>query len=109
MPGRDGTGPFGSGPSFGRGRGQCRVFFSIAGNRYTKKAGIIGILFPFIGAVIRDLFNPNSLIRGVSKKLLGTGKSENFRNAVETDYIILDDDKTEDKSKKEIKVRKQKE
>jgi hypothetical protein len=109
MPKRDGTGPFGSGPLFGRGRGRCRVLFSMTGNRYTRKAGIIGILVPCIGAVIRDLVNPNSLLRIVSRKLVGTKKSERFRirNAVKTDYVILDDDKANDQSKKEIKARKQ--
>lgn len=107
MPGRDGTGPFGSGPFNGRRRGQCKGFFSIADNQYTQKAGIASVLIPFVGIVIRELANPNSLIREVSRKLFGSRKPEPARTAINADYVVLDDDNAYKKSKKEIKIRKQ--
>ncbi len=96
MPRGDGTGPFGTGPFTRRGRRQCRGFFSVVGKSNTKKAGIAGALVPLVGSVIRDLVNPNGLIRLVSRKLLGFRKPDQIKNVVEADYVVIDKNKQKD-------------
>jgi len=106
MPRGDGTGPFGGGRFTGKGRGQCRRSLFNTGSFGTGKVGLISALVPFIGAVIRDVINPNGLISLFSRKLLGFRKPVQIKNAVETDFVVIDENKTDTTSEKNLPLKK---
>ena len=86
MPNRDGTGPSGMGPGTGRGWGRC---FGKAGGR-----GIFyGVLIPAVAGIVRDLMNPNGLLRTFSRKLLSNRSSVQKRGAIKADYSVIDEKK----------------
>ncbi len=96
MPRGDGTGPGGMGPGTGRGRGWCRSFI-FPGNRLsTKRAGLLSLLVPVVGAVIKDAANPDGLLRSFSRKLLSNKKPDKKSNAIKADYKIIKEENVED-------------
>ena len=64
MPGFDGTGPEGSGPRTGRGRGKC----SGSGSGLLEKS-FMYIIVPTIGAVVNDVRNPDGITRRLYSSL----------------------------------------
>ncbi len=96
MPRGDGTGPSGLGPGTGRGRGWCRNALFPDGRFSSKRFGFLSALIPIAGAVIRDVVNPNGLLRSFSRKLLVNKNStqNQKRDAVEAKYTVIDEKQT---------------
>ena len=67
MPLRDGTGPFGLGPSSGRGRGRCgSQYLGINRAMFRQRNGwLFGIAMPLVTVIVRDLLNPSGLLRRI--------------------------------------------
>lgn len=90
MPFQDGTGPFRSGRGCGRqaGRqGQFNFFVS----RSSTGLKFLGVFTPLAGAIFRDIFNPNGLIRSLGSGLLASRKCHQEKNrVVDAKYTVLD-------------------
>lgn len=95
MPLRDGTGPFGFGPAWGRGRVGCRGYRTggVLNGLFRRKNGwFMGVTAPLLAIVVRDLLNPQgffgkALKSAVSRQLnAGTGKS-----VKKAEYIIVEE------------------
>jgi len=96
MPLRDGTGPFGSGPAWGRGRGGCRGFGfgGIHNGPFQRKGGwLMGIMAPLLAVIVRDLLNPQGFLgkalKSAAGRRLDVGVKKNVKNA---DYSIIEED-----------------
>jgi hypothetical protein len=98
MPQGDGTGPFGEGPGTGRGRGRGRRRF-YEGNFFMRTPGRRRFSFfaaaaPVVGALIKDITNPNGFFRTLAKKLIINKKSpvkETGKNKIDADFTVLDE------------------
>lgn len=102
MPRGDGTGPLGQGPGTGRERGWCRGFLFPNDRFSSRRLGFLGALVPLVGAVIRDVINPNGLLRSVSRKLLSNRKPVKDNNdAIEANYSIIDEKASQGITKQE--------
>ena len=94
MPSGDGTGPFGMGPRTGRKMGWCKGYLYPEGYFSSRRMGIIGILIPIAGALIRDVFNPHGLLRSFGNKLL-TEKTNDKNKAIDADYSVITEKKSD--------------
>jgi hypothetical protein len=95
MPFGDGTGPFGSGPGTGRGKGWCKTGFRFAHIGRTAIHGqnrwLLGLAAPVIIAAIRDLVNPKGLLRQIASVFL-SNKTKNDGHQIRrnAEYTIAD-------------------
>jgi len=89
MPYRDGTGPFGLGPGTGRGRGGCWTSSFMQAGLGTRRIGFFGALLPFVAAAIRDLANPNGILRSVGRTL--TAQKTDSAKPRDTSFTVLDE------------------
>lgn len=103
MPNRDGTGPCGMGPATGRGGGRWsrfNLFVRPGGRRITAFAAIV----PLVGALIKDITNPNGIVRYVMRKLLGQRKTPDRNKAINASYtVISEEDTNQEKGRPEQK------
>ena len=103
MPNRDGTGPCGMGPATGRGggrQGRFNLFVRPGGRGITAFAAIV----PLVGALIKDITNPNGIVRYVMRKLLGQRKTPYRNKAINASYtIISEEDTNQEKGRPEQK------
>jgi len=92
MPGRDGTGPDGMGPKFGRG------FRNRGGKRISSSGTIWGtILTAITGTLIKDLTSPNSKVKLLINKFLKSKKisynNTQERKVIKPEYEIIEEEK----------------
>ncbi len=94
MPQGDGTGPFGNGPGTGRGRRKpngCNFFTKTQGR---KRLSFFAVVTPVVGALAKDITNPNGILRSLIKKLLSYRKPSlkaNRNDKVEADFTVIDE------------------
>jgi len=62
-----------------------------------RRIGFLGALIPVAAAALRDLANPNGLLRSASRKLIGR-KPGDIRKPIDASYTILDETKSEAKT-----------
>ena len=95
MPNRDGTGPGGMGPGTGRGLGRwCRLdFFTNQPGR--KRITAFAAIVPLVGALIRDITNPNGVLRFLARKLLGQRKTTDRNRAINANYTVIGKENTD--------------
>ena len=93
MPSRDGTGPDGMGPKFGR------CFRNRGGGRRISSSGTIfgTILTAITGVLIKDLTNPNSKIKLLINKFVKSKKIDynntQERKVIQPEYEIIEEEK----------------
>lgn len=95
MPNRDGTGPHGMGPGTGRGLGRWCQFDFLNNRPGTKRATILAAVVPLVGALIRDITNPNGVLRFFARKLLGQKKTTDRNKAIKANYTVLSKENTD--------------
>ena len=95
MPNRDGTGPAGMGPGTGRGRGRwCRFdFFTNRPGR--RRVTILAEIAPLIGALVKDITNPNGVLRFLARRLLGQRKTADRNKAINANYTVISEENTD--------------
>ncbi|MFC1509246.1 DUF5320 domain-containing protein [Candidatus Omnitrophota bacterium] len=72
MPDLDGTGPTGTGPRTGRGRGICGTGIHNIIGKKSRTLGLLTLAFPAVTAVITDACKPD----GISRRLFKTMKAK---------------------------------
>ncbi len=93
MPNRDGTGPFGKGSGTGKGwRGfyECDFFTKTPTRR---RLSFFTAAAPVFGALIKDITNPNGVLRTIVKKLIRyqkTSLQEKKNKRINAKYTIID-------------------
>jgi hypothetical protein len=95
MPNRDGTGPRGMGPGTGRGPGRWCQFDFLTNRTSRKRATIFAAVVPLVGALIRDITNPNGVLRFFARKLLGQQKTTDRNKAIKANYTVLSKENTD--------------
>jgi hypothetical protein len=90
MPYRDGTGPSGFGPGTGRGRGGYGLSPLVGTGFSARRMGFLGAFVPVVAAAVRDLANPDGLLRTAGKKLIAR-KTDNSKKPVDGSFTILDE------------------
>jgi hypothetical protein len=61
-----------------------------------RRIGFLGALIPVAAAALRDLANPNGLLRSASRKLIGR-KPDDAGKPVNASYTTLDETKSKGK------------
>ena len=95
MPNRDGTGPGGTGPGTGKGLGRWCQFGFLNSRTDRKRATIFAAAVPLVGALIRDITNPNGVVRFLARKLLGQKKTTDRNKAINAHYTVLSKENTD--------------
>jgi hypothetical protein len=107
MPSGDGTGPRGMGSGTGRGKGWCRTGSRFAAIGQTAFRGrnrwLLGLAAPVIAAAVRDLVNPQGLLRQFARKIL-TYKKHGVRAVPpKAEYTVLEDNSDTTTKPKEVR------
>jgi hypothetical protein len=89
MPFHDGTGPWEFGSGTGRGRGLRRGFSFMRAGFGTRRIGFLGAMIPVAAAALRDLSNPNGLLRSTCRKLISQ-KTNDFGKPVDASFTVID-------------------
>ena len=92
MPNRNGTGPAGMGPGTGRGLGRwCQVgFFTNLPGR--KRITVFAAIAPLVGALIKDMTNPNGVLRFLARRLLGQRKTSDRNKEINASYTVISEE-----------------
>lgn len=85
MPYRDGTGPFGLGHGTGRGRGGCRTSSFLG----VRRIGFFSSLIPVAAAVLRDMANPDGLLRSFGRTLIA--KKTDSAKLLDASFTVLNE------------------
>jgi hypothetical protein len=96
MPDRDGTGPCGRGPGTGRGWKKWSTFSFFADRPGRIRVTFYAVVVPFIGAIIRDIMNPDGVIRLIAGKLFRNTRSLPKNKEVNATYRIISEDTTDE-------------
>jgi len=95
MPNRDGTGPFGMGPGTGRGGGRWCQFDFLNNHPGRKRITVFATVVPLVGALIRDITNPDGVLRFFARKLLGQKQTTDRNKAINAKYTVISKENTD--------------
>ena len=102
MPQKDGTGPCGMGPGTGRGWGRMNRFAFLLNKPGRRKFGLYAAAVPLVGVIIKDLQNPDGIVRLLAGKLFGFRRSLPADKRVDACYTVVDNDSMKKSTDKKI-------
>lgn len=99
MPNRDGNGPCGMGPSMGRGWGGWNRFNLFVNKPRGRKITIFAAIAPLVGALIKDITNPDGVLSFLVKRLLDQKKTLSRSKEINASYTIISEDNIKQENK----------
>ncbi len=100
MPNRDGTGPCGMGPGTGRSWGKWSRFNLFVNRPSGRRITIFAAIAPFVGTLVKDITNPNGIVRFLVRKLLGQRKTTDRSKEINASYTVISEDNTKQEKRK---------
>jgi hypothetical protein len=111
MPGGDGRGPLGLGPGTGRGKGWCKTGIQPPGFGRTmfrgRRGWFLGIAVPVAFAAVRDLANPQGLLRQFAHALASAMKKNQRNISHIAEYTVIEETHPSPKPEKGGREKKQ--